>query len=42
MSVTRTSAAVPSFVEDYLTRKNLPKALGAVKKYVDSGGTWRR
>lgn len=36
------SAVVPSFVEDYMTRKNLPKALDDVKKYVDSGGTWHK
>jgi ribosome-associated toxin RatA of RatAB toxin-antitoxin module len=36
------SAVVPSFVENYMTRTNLPKALADVKKYVDSGGTWRK
>lgn len=37
-----TSPLVPRFVQDHLTRSDLPAALLAVKKYLDSGGTWRR
>ncbi len=33
---------IPRFVEDYLIKKNLPKALAGVKKYVDSGGTYHK
>lgn len=33
---------IPSFIEDYLTRKDLPTALGNVKKWVDSDGTFRK
>ncbi len=33
---------VPGFIEDALTRKDLPTALGNVKKWVDSGGTFRK
>ncbi len=35
-------AIIPAFIEDYLTRKDLPKALNAVKKWVDSDGKYRR
>lgn len=37
-----TSALVPKFVQDYLTKQDLPEALAAVKKYMDSGGTWAK
>ena len=33
---------VPGFIEDALTRKDLPTALGNVKKWIDSGGTFRK
>ncbi len=33
---------IPGFIEDYLTRKDLPKALDAVKKWVDSDGKYRK
>ncbi len=33
---------VPEFVEDYLTRKDLPKALGNLKAWVDSDGKFRK
>ncbi len=33
---------VPEFIEDALTRKDLPTALGNVKKWIDSGGTFRK
>jgi hypothetical protein len=32
---------VPAFIEDALTRKDLPTALGNVKKWIDSGGKFR-
>ncbi len=37
-----TSPLVPSFVQNYMIRRDLPEALGNVKKYVDSGGTYRK
>jgi hypothetical protein len=37
-----TSPLVPGFVQDALTRRDLPEALGNVKKFVDSGGTWKK
>ncbi len=33
---------VPEFIENILTRKDLPTALGNVKKWIDSGGTFRK
>ncbi|MCL4477654.1 MAG: hypothetical protein M1381_00935 [Deltaproteobacteria bacterium] len=33
---------VPEFVENYLTRKDLPKALHAVKKWIESDGKYRK
>ncbi len=33
--------AVPAFLQDWITRKNLPKTMERVRKWVDSGGTWR-
>lgn len=41
-TVLQTSALVPRFVQEHLTRSDLPSALEAMKKYLDSGGTWRR
>jgi hypothetical protein len=32
---------LPKFLQDYATRKNLPRALDRVRRWVDSGGTWR-
>lgn len=32
---------VPKFVQTYFTRKDLPEALGNVKRWVDSNGEWR-
>ena len=33
---------VPDALQGYLTRKDLPAALDAFQKYIESGGTWRR
>jgi hypothetical protein len=33
--------AVPGIVQDYATRKNVPRTLERVRRWVDSGGTWR-
>lgn len=37
-----TSPLVPNFVQDALTRRDLPEALGNVKKFVDSNGKWAK
>lgn len=37
-----TSALVPGFVQEYLTKKDLPDVIRAVKKYMDSDGVWRK
>lgn len=41
-TILQTSSLVPRFVQDHLTRSDLPSAMEAMKKYLDSGGTWRR
>jgi hypothetical protein len=33
--------ALPSFLQDYATRKNVPKSLENTRRWVDSDGTWR-
>lgn len=33
--------ALPDFLQDYATRKQLPKAMHNVRRWVDSGGTYR-
>lgn len=33
---------VPDALQGYLTRKDMPAALDAFQKYIESGGTWRR
>lgn len=37
-----TSALVPGFVQEYLTKTDLPEVMVAVKKYMDSNGTYRK
>jgi hypothetical protein len=37
-----TGVAVPQFIQDFLARKDIPKALTAFRKYLDSNGTFRR
>lgn len=34
--------SVPRFIHDYATRRAIPNLLRAVKKRVESGGTWRK
>ena len=34
-------AAVPGFLQDWITRKNLPKTMERVRRWVDSGGSYR-
>jgi hypothetical protein len=34
-------AHVPGFLQDWITRKNLPRTMERVRKWVDSGGTYR-
>lgn len=36
------TSGVPQFVQDYLVKSDLPEALQNVKKYQDSGGTFRK
>lgn len=33
--------AVPAFLQDWITRKNLPKTMERARKWVNSEGTWR-
>lgn len=33
--------ALPGFLQDFATRKNVPKTLERTRRWVDSGGTWR-
>jgi hypothetical protein len=33
--------AMPGFLQDFATRKNVPKTLERTRRWVDSGGTWR-
>ena len=37
-----TGVAVPAFVQNFLARKDIPKALTAFRKYIDSDGKYRR
>ncbi len=37
-----TSALVPGFVQEYLTKKDLPEVIAAVKMYMESDGTYRK
>jgi hypothetical protein len=37
-----TGLAVPQFIQDMFARADIPKALTAFRKYMDSGGTYRR
>jgi ribosome-associated toxin RatA of RatAB toxin-antitoxin module len=34
--------SVPRFIQEYMTRRSIPNLLRAVKKRVESGGTWRK
>lgn len=33
---------VPDVLQNYLSKREVPEALAALKKYIDSGGTWRK
>lgn len=33
--------SLPSFLQDYATRKNVPKSLQNARRWVNSDGTWR-
>jgi len=35
-------AFIPAAVQEYMTKRDLPTALGAVKKFVDSNGTYKK
>ncbi len=37
-----TGKFVPQFIEDYLTRKDLPQILNALRKRVESDGKWKK
>src|SRR5439155_8041888 len=37
-----TGRSVPRFVQNYMARKSIPDLLRAVKKRVESGGTWKK
>jgi len=38
----QTGFGIPDAVQEFLTKRDLPQALGAQKRWVDSGGTWRK
>ena len=33
--------ALPAFLQDYATRKNVPRSLENTRRWIDSGGVWR-
>jgi hypothetical protein len=33
--------AIPAFLQDWVTRKNIPKAMKRVRRWVNSDGTYR-
>jgi len=33
--------AVPGFIQDFATQKNVPQTVDRARRWVDSGGTWR-
>jgi carbon monoxide dehydrogenase subunit G len=37
-----TGRAVPGFIQDYMAKKSVPNLLKAIKKRVESGGTWKK
>ena len=34
--------SIPRFIQDYMARRSIPTMLRAVKKRIESGGTWRK
>lgn len=41
-SYAETGFWVPAFIRDFLTRRDLPESLNVQRRWVDSGGTWRK
>jgi hypothetical protein len=41
-TLTETGFGVPAFVQEFLTKRDLPESLGRQKAWVDSGGTYRK
>lgn len=41
-AVIRLSPLIPSFIQRFLARQSIPAAMEAWKKWIDSGGTWRK
>ena len=41
-TLTETGFGVPVKVQEFLARRDIPESLGRVKKWVDSGGTFRK
>jgi len=37
-----TGLAMPSFVQDYMQKRDLPAVAGNVRKRIESGGTWKK
>jgi hypothetical protein len=37
-----TGFGVPKWIQDFLTRRDLPESLGRVKKWLDSGGSYKK
>ncbi len=33
---------LPRFIEDYIIKRNMPKAIASFKKFINSGGTYRK
>ena len=38
----RIGKLVPKLIEEILTRRDMPRSLGQLKRWVESGGTWRK
>ncbi len=41
-TITETGFGVPTRIQEYLTKRDLPTSLGRLKFWVDSGGTYRK
>ena len=41
-SYAETTLWVPAFIRDYLTRRDIPESLSIQRRWVDSGGTYRK
>lgn len=40
-TVVNIGPALPGFLQDFATRKNVPQTVDRTRRWVDSGGTWR-